>query len=78
MGLEVDAEIRVLGVVAKVIFLQHGIVEAPRQTALLHMLHLQPYLVMMHCDRLKTFGPACPCLVLPCESNQSSIGQPKL
>lgn len=40
MRLEVNGEVGVLCVIAEVILLQHGVVEAPRQAALLHMLHL--------------------------------------
>ena len=41
MRLQVDAEIWILSVIAEVILFQHGIVQASRQTALLHMLNLE-------------------------------------
>ena len=56
MRLQVYAEIRVLSVIAEVVLLQHGVVEPPRQTTLLHMLHLQMLLLMLDCDILATFG----------------------
>lgn len=40
MRLQVNAEIWILSVIAEVILFQHGIVQTPRQTALLHMLYL--------------------------------------
>ena len=40
MRLEVNTEIRVLCVIAKVVLLQHGVVEPPWEAPLLHMLHL--------------------------------------
>lgn len=44
MRLEINGEVGVLCVIAEVILFQHGIVEPPGETALLHMLHLQPNL----------------------------------
>ncbi len=40
MRLEVDAEVWILSVIAEVVLFQHGVVQTSRQTALLHMLHL--------------------------------------